>query len=283
MLPPVTDAPGIASLVPFLEDEDATVRAAAAEALARAPGAETLPVLAGELDREGVAPEVVRALGGLGEIACQSLTPLLADGEAAVRVAAAEALARCADEALVDPLREALATEREARVAAALLRALGRAGGDRVLDTLAAALDSAELERRVAAVEALGLTESPRAVPHLRRALDGELAEKHAAIRALGDVADPAAEPVLRGCFDDPDPDVRRAAARAAIGIASSLDAGLVEALVRDPDPWVRVFGTRIAARRGPSAAAVLERIAGSDPSARVREEARRALRQARG
>lgn len=280
VLPPVTEPEAIHELLPLLAEQDETVRAAAAEALARAPADQALPLLASELDREGVAPEVIRALGGLGGAACQSLLPLLRDSSADVRVAAAEALARCADEAIVEDVLDALERERDPGVRLALLRALGAAGGERAVRRLSDALDAPSLRTRLAAIEGLGLTGSPEAVPALRRSLGASDPETRAAIRALGDLRDPAAASLLRRYLEADDPDLRRSAARAAIHLATALDAETVRRLAADSDPWVRVLATRIMARRGAGDAAILQDLADADPDPTVREEARRAARE---
>jgi HEAT repeat protein len=278
VLPPVGGA-SVQALLPLLEDDDAAVRASVADALGRAPVEEALPLLSAEAARVGRAPEVARALGGLGPQACQSLLPLLHDPSAAVRVEAANALARCADESAFDSVRAALADEGDPGVRPPLLRALGRAGRRRAITTLAEALDSTEPTIRLAAIEALGLSGAEEAVPVIRPALNGPTGERHAAIRALGDLGNPAAARTLEDCLGVEDTDLRHAVARAAVRLAPFLESDSVRTLATDPDPRVRVSAARVLAARGADGADRLRDMAESDPDDRVREEALRAAR----
>lgn len=278
LLPPQTDPDRIRTLLPFLSHGDATVRAAAAEALGRAPAERTLPLLAAELDRQTVAPEVVRALGGLGALACGALLPLLEDPAPAVRSAAAEALGRCDDASVTDALAAALAREGDAPTRGSLLRALGRLGPDGHLHRLVEALEDPDPDVRLAAIEGLGTSRSPSAVAPLRRMLRGPTAETLAALQALGDLGLADAAPALEPFLSAPDPDQRRTAARAAIPLAAELSGDAIAPLPGDADEWVRVYAARILGRRGGAERARLERLANEDPSPLVRSEARRVL-----
>jgi HEAT repeat protein len=278
LLPPARTGERIRPLVPLLDDPDDDVRAATAEALARAPAAAALPFLVAELDREGVAPEVVRALGNLGPAACGALAPLLRDPSSAVRSATALALARCADAGIVEPVRRAYEAETEPEVRHALLRTLGRAGGSDMVRLLAEAAVSGDRAERIAAIEGLGLTESPDAVPPLAAALDRSPAETQAALRALGDIGEERAAEVIAGCLTADDVETRRAAARAAARATVLPGPAPIARLARDDDGWVRLFAVRLLARSG--ARSEIRRLVESDPQAEVREEAREALRK---
>ena len=281
LLPPLVEERRIRPLVPLLGTDDPSVRAAAAEALARAPVERTMPLLAAEIDRGGVAPEVVRAMGGLGDRACASLVPLLRDGSPAVRAAAADALARCADPSVAADLKEALARETEASVRRALLLALGQVGRAEAVDTLAAAVDDPDPEVRVAAIEALGATADDRALSPLSRALRGSEWERIAALRALGGLGQAAITEVVELIGEhlaSPELDVRRAAARACLSVPRALSAANVEALARDDDAWTRTWAARILAARGDTGRPLLAELAESDAAPEVRAEARRLL-----
>jgi HEAT repeat protein len=278
LLPPLRDHERIVRLVPYLADADEAVRGAAAEALARAPAAEALPLLASELDREGVAPEVIRALGGLGEEACAALTPLLMDPVPGVRVAAARALSRCAGRAIEGQLRKAYATESDGEARQGLLLALGRSVGGRALDLLEEALASESVDDRLAAIEALGLTGDDEAVPYLEAALSGSPAEALAALHALGDLGRPGVGPILERHLTDESLDVRRTAARAALKVPDAVGARGVEAMTRDPDAWIRSCGARLLATRGEAGRERLAVMAETDPDPQVRRRARRGL-----
>jgi HEAT repeat protein len=278
LLPPTVDEARIRPLVPLLSDPDDEVRAATAEALARAPAETALPLLVAELDRKGVAPEVVRALGSLGPVACGALTPLLRDPSAAVRSAAAVALARCAGPEIVDPIRAAYGSEDEPEVRQALLRTLGRAGGEGTVELLATVARSEDRSERIAAIEALGLTESPAAVPQLEAALHRSAAETQAALRALADIGDETAAAAIAGCLGSDNVETRRAATRAASRTSVPPDPDTAARLAQDEDEWTRLYAVRLLARAG--AWQRIEGLAESDPDPDVREEARRSLRE---
>ncbi|HSM59746.1 MAG TPA: HEAT repeat domain-containing protein [Longimicrobiales bacterium] len=276
VLPPASRADRIRPLVPLLADPDEEVRAAAAEALARAPAETALPLLVAELDRRGVAAEVVRALGSLGPVACAALTPLLRDPSASVRSAAALALARCAGSDIVEPIRRAYGGEGDPGVRQALLHALGRAGGGSSVDLLEGVARSEDDSERIAAIEALGLTASPAAVPALEAALHRSTADTQAALRALANIGGESAAAAIAGCLDSGDLETRRAAARAVARTPAFHGAGVGDRLAGDDDAGVRLFAVRLLAAGGGWPR--VERLAESDPDPEVREEARRYL-----
>lgn len=291
LLPPLTERSWIHKIVPLLRHRGEAVRGAAAEALARSPAADSLPALAEELRRERVAPEVIRAMGGLGQGACVSLVPLLRDPSAPVRLAAASALMRCASAEIEEALRSALAAEEDPEVRSALLGALARSAGAAALDILVEALGSDHVDTRLAAIDGLGATGSEQVVEPLARALERSRTETLAAIRALGELAAPRAAPFLRPYLDAPDLDVRRAAAHAVLSLSDVLDHAAVDSMVEDQDGWIRMCGARILARRrgeateGEAAEAAaeaarrrLESMAESDPDPAVRSAARQGL-----
>jgi HEAT repeat protein len=278
LLPPLDDPEAVAQVVPLLHHEASGVRAAAAEALARSPARHSFGVLTGELAGADVAPEVVRAVGALGHIACVALTPLLGDRDPAVRAAAADALGRCADPAVGADLAAALETEEHPVPRRSLLRTLGRIAGSSAVPLLEAALDDPDPETRVVAVEALGSTGSGAAVSPLERALEGDPAEVLSAIRSLaalgGDRARRLIEPHLRSH----DVDRRRVAVGCIGAMADDLDADVLEALAADPDGWIRRRAIELLGQRGPELRSTLSRVAAEDPDPEVRAEARRAL-----
>lgn len=278
LLPPITDRAGIDRLIALLQHEDGSVRGAAAEAMARAPAEEALPVLTAEITRTGVAPEIIRALGNLGDVACASLLPLLEDPAADVRAAAAGALLRCASPGNADPLRAALDREEDPDARVALLRSLAGAAGSDALDALDEGLRSDRLDLRLAAIEGLGFTGDEAAVPRLERAMTGSRAERLAAIRSLGQIGHPAGAPIVTRCLDHDDLDVRRAAAREAVELAGSIDPAAVSVMARSEDGWIRTCAARIMARTGDENRARLQELAERDLDPAVRSAARRGL-----
>ena len=279
LLPPQQEPDQIARLVPYLSHGTPSVRSSAAEALARAPAQQALPVLNAELEEHGVRPEVVRAIGGLGDMACGALLPLLDDTNPAVRGAAAEALSRCGGNSVADALRASLEREADLEVRRSMLRALGRVAGDAAIKLLTGEAGSDDAETRLVAVESLGSTGAAAAADPLLRALDGPVNQRLAALRGLEELAVPGtAEAVVRH-LDAEDPEERRAAARALVPLAGSVDVERVDQLTRDVDEWVRLFAARVSGRLGPPGVPLLERLAEEDPAPAVRAEARRLLR----
>lgn len=279
LLPPLTDRSRIRQLVPLLSHQSEAVRGAAAEALARSHRSDALPLLAEELGREKVAPEVIRAMGGLGPSACASLVPLLRDPSSAVRRAAASALARCASGEIEGELRGALAGEEDPEARDALIGALARSAGSAALDVLEVALRSERIDTRLAAIEGLGASGDEEALGLLGRALEGTPPETIAALRAVGELGLPAGAPLLARHLEAADLDVRRAAARAALRLADSLDPAAVERLAGDDDGWIRTCAARILARLGGRESRDrLGSMADTDPDPAVRSAARRAL-----
>ena len=280
LLPSQQEPEQVARLVPYLSHGDAAVRSAAAEALARAPAEQALPVLNAELGDHGFRPEVVRAMGGLGEMTCGALLPLLDDPEPAVRRAAADALSRCGVASVAGPLREALERESDLDVRRSILQAVGRAAGEDAVELLAWEARSEDPETRLVAVEALGSTGAAAAAEPLIEALHGPVNERLAALRGLERLAVPeTAEPVEQH-LDADDPEERRAAARALVPLARSLDPELARRVAGDEDEWVRLFSARISSEMGEAGRLLLERLAAEDPAPMVRAEARRLLRR---
>lgn len=278
LLPPLADRARIRQLVPLLGHESAAVRGAAAEALARADAPQALSLLTTALEGKEVAPEVVRAVGNLGDAACTSLLPLLHDPSAAVRAAAASALTRCATSGLEAELRRALEAEEDPEARDALIRALARSAGAGALDVLDDALESTRADTRITAVEALASTRARAAIPRLERALERSTAERIAGLRSLGELGLPEAAPVVARYLDASDLEERRAAARAAIALADALEPDAVDRLARDEDGWIRTCAARVLAVRGRAGRPLLERMAEADPDPAVRSVARRGL-----
>lgn len=278
LLPPLTAEAQIRRLLPFLDDPDSAVRAAAAASLGRAPAEGALPLLRAQLERKGAVPEVLRAMGGLGPDACLALAPLLDDPDPDVRCATADALTRCGGADTAGRLAEALDREDDRAVLASLLRAYGHVAAEGSVDRLADALSHPALEVRLAAIEGLAATGSPVALHALREPLAREAPENLAALRALGDLADPAGARLLEPFLASEDRDLRRTAAGAAVRLAGALPLDTLVRLSRDDDEWVRICAARALARAGAGGRDRLLELRREDPSAAVREETSRVL-----
>jgi HEAT repeat protein len=139
----------------------------------------------------------------------QGLIKALTFKDAAIRIAAAEALAPMKDPQAVEPLVALLADENPG-VRLAAVAALSARGGFRVVEPLVAALDDSNPDVRATAATAV----------YRRLMTDPDSETRRATASALGRIrADSAVEPLIKAVMD-PDESVRVAAIRAlqAIG-----------------------------------------------------------------
>ena len=169
---------------------------------------------------------------------------------------------------------------------------LGRLGDRRATPLLLDGVQDKDVENRVYAILALADLRDPAAVPALSRlAADPEKDIRKTAVYALGRLGDARAVPALAQALNDQEPDVRWNAAvslagfgdRRAVGpLKEMLDrerlayvAGMREDQKEDAMIVAMTAYTRLVGR---DAAPDLQRIADTDPSLRVRAEAKRAL-----
>ncbi len=229
------------------------------------------------------------------------LRQALGSADAGLRARAAQAMGRIQTPAYAEPLAERARTDAAPEVRKAALFALGELSLAEGAVPPPAAVRAAESaladpnpEIAVAAVEALGKLAPPgaaaRLVPLLadeRRAIRAEAAYALFRLRFVpvwrGESEAPPPLPddavaALVAAFDDPEPEVRRAAVyafsrygerRAVAGLASRL---------LDEDPWTRVFAARALGRSGEETAAKALASRLSDPHAAVRAETVAAL-----
>ena len=192
--------PTLAALVPLLADPDTRIVQVAVESLAQfgdvaapaliealggAGGEGALlaivrigePAIAGlepalEAEQPAMRARAVRALSTMGPFVKRdlaSMQTLLDDDDAAVRIAAADALARCAAVASTDELLLA-ATDADAGVRAAVVRALGHAiPNEQVIETVNAAAADKHAVVKLAAAGALWQLGRPSTVLALAR------------------------------------------------------------------------------------------------------------------
>jgi HEAT repeat protein len=208
-------------LLPLLDDPSAETRRAAAEGISRCPQADARARVAAALGRE-TDPAAVRALAAAlaatgGAEAVAPLARLALEGDAGARFAAVRALGRTGAAEALPVLLEVLAGADGPGVEAAALAALGELGDPRAADAVARRLEGGDRDlRRVAAV-ALRRMAPAGAAERLVRALgDADWRVRLAAARTLERVEAPEAADALREVrAHDPDPLVRRAAARA--------------------------------------------------------------------
>jgi HEAT repeat protein len=214
-------------LAALLDDDDAEVRLAAAEGLARCASAEVAEQVAARLHVE-TDRRVLRALMHAvahtrGPTAVEALAGWLRHDEPALRFDAARALGESGDATALPHLLGAL-DDSDDSVRAAALSALGTLGDPRAGDPLAQRLDEGSRDHRRLAARALASLAPASAVRRLRTALSDEDREvRLAAVRALGVIHDPESEPLLRDLAgSDPDAWVRGAARDALLGFGAA-------------------------------------------------------------
>jgi HEAT repeat protein len=239
-LTPLRGAPVRTALINALAETDASVRQAAADALAAQADAAAAPALLKAMNDadDSVRAAAAHALGVLkAKEAVPALTAMLSDPAVEVAVAAANALAGLADPAALDAL----------------------------INVVTASATPAPLYD--AAANALAKIQDPRAVPILVKLLESPKdSVRWASADALGGlrVAD-AVKPLATVALKDQNPQIREAAlaALSKIGAPSALDA-LVDALSdkekRVADQALRSL-IQVADATAPLYAAALDRL----------------------
>ncbi len=229
-----------------------------------------------------------RKLGESGvRHAVPSLLRTLQDEDAAVRTAAAEALARIPHPAAADPLATALegaATPRMGKTETgvgefkALAEALAAQGKDAAQPAIRL-LASQHKDARLWAAWALGRIGSSAAVSALTACLEDRRSDvRSEAALALGAIADPSGlEPLVRA-MDNRDPDTRRAAAEALRWFDDEKSLHALEAATRDSDEDVQLAAVASLASTGKVSAALRLKAAIESERKAVREAALSAL-----
>jgi hypothetical protein len=176
------------------------------------------------------------------------------------------------------------------RIRRALALTLGRVGDPLATPGLVRALDDPDIETQLYGIWALGAIGSPGAADAILPRLHHEdPAIRKIAAFALGQIGDSKAVPALRVSMQDSTPDVvwNSAIALARLGDGSSLPILLPLLLSPGapadltPGQWENLKINIIRSLRGfpgEPVRAALRKVAGGDPSPRVRSEARRNL-----
>jgi len=181
------------------------------------------------------------------------------------------------------------------RIRRYLALVLGKLGDRRATPVLIEGLTDNDTESRLYAIVALGELHDRGAVPRLSEATrDDDKDVRKTAAFALGQIGDPGAAPALAAQLEDPAPDVRYNAAvalarfgdkravntlhdmldRQRLGAAKMREDQAEDAMIMAMEPYARLGGAEAVSN--------LQRVANSDPSLRVRDAAKQALKPAR-
>lgn len=185
------------------------------------------------------------------------VVPMLRHGSAAVRSAAAEALARSPAEHALPVLAGALG---ERPVQPEVVRAVGGLGMT-ACAALVPLLRDAVPEVRGAAAEALARCADPGVRSELEAALGRETdaGARRSLVGALAVVAGADAVPILRDALEDPDPGTRAMVIEALGATRSPEAAPLLDTLLRGPD-WQRLAAIHaLGELEDPAAVSILE------------------------
>jgi HEAT repeat protein/beta-lactamase regulating signal transducer with metallopeptidase domain len=244
------DSTVVLALIGRLKDEDADVRAAAAQSL-------------GKLEDARAVPGLVAALS---------------DREAKVRAAAAEALGKFEDPRAVSGL-SALLADAELDVRKQALEALSSYESGVPASAVIRLLADPDAELRQSAAHALGHLGDRSAGAALAPLVrDPSPDVRQAAIEALAELHDVAHASAIVPALNDASPDVRQQALGALADLRSSIPDATLLALLRDPNADVRGRAAALAGERSVSAAIPALRAMLEDADRQVRMNAVSAL-----
>jgi HEAT repeat protein len=206
----------LGKLLDMLTDPSWTVRREVVAALGRMGKPSVLPLadlLRNRRDNETRIAAAVDALVASGDDVFAEVSELAADADPAIVADAAQILGRRRSGMAV-PLLASLVDHPSDNVAVAAIEALGWIGGPRAVQTLITAVRSANFFRVFPAIDVLGRSADPRAIPPLT-ALLADPTYRMEAARALGKTGEAAAIAPLASLLSHPSEATVRLAASA--------------------------------------------------------------------
>jgi HEAT repeat protein/beta-lactamase regulating signal transducer with metallopeptidase domain len=275
------DTTVVVALIGRLKDEDADVRAAAAQSLGKLEDSRAVPALVAALsDREAkVRAAAAQSLAQFTDPrALNGLIALLADAEADVRKQALEALTEYESGVPTAGIVRLLA-DPDAELRHSAAHALGHFGDRSAGAALAPLVRDPSADVRQAAIESIAelhdVSHASAIVPALS---DTNADVRQQALNALEELKAPIAEATLLTLLRDPDADVRSQAAEFAgeRSVAAAIPA--LRRLIDDEDRDVRENAVSALANIGDDAAVAALRDGLASKDAKVRRAAAEAL-----
>jgi HEAT repeat protein/beta-lactamase regulating signal transducer with metallopeptidase domain len=276
-----SDSTVVLALIARLKDEDAGVRAAAAQSLGKLEDPRAVPALIGALgDRDAkVRAAAAESLGQFKDPrAISGLSALLADAELDVRKGALEALGEYEEGVPVAGIIRLL-DDQDAQLRHSAAHAIGRLGDRTAGAAVARLVRDPSPDVRQAAIEAIAqLHDAAHAAAILPALTDANADVRHQALDALDDLRSAIPEPTLLALLRDPNADVRAKAAeiageRSVLGAIPSL-----RRMIEDPDADVRENAVSALANIADDSASEALRAALTSKDAKVRRAAVEAL-----
>jgi len=280
-----TDSTVVLALIARVRDEDADVRAAAAQSLGKLEDPRAVPALVGALS-DGEAKVRAAAAEALGKFAdprgVKGLTKLLGDSELDVRKAALDALTEYESGVPASAITPLL-TDPDADLRHSAAHALGQLHDRSAGSALTPLLRDPSPDVRQAAIESIAelhdVAQASAIVPALN---DANADVRQQALEALGELRQPIPDATLLALLRDPNADVRAKAAdvageRSVVAAIPSL-----RRLLDDADRDVRENAVSALGNIADGAAIDALRAALSSKDAKVRRAATEALGERR-
>jgi HEAT repeat protein len=282
------DSAVVLALIARLKDEDAEVRAAAAEALAKLEDARAVPGLVDAMrdSDKRVREAAIEALAKFKDKrALPGLQAALSDPSIEIQKQALEALSNFADAGGIQsaPIVALLNGSRDPEIVHASIHLLAELKDHSAVAGIRAQLNATNTDVRVAAIQALGeLHDSESAPAILQRLTDANLEVRNAALNAMEELHARIPDATMATLFKDRDPDIRQRAAslageRSMVGVVSGL-----ATLVEDSNADVRMSAVQALANMADDSAREALRKALTSKDAKVRRSAVEALGERR-